>query len=193
MKKILLAASLLSLIVMMIACEGCFSNKKQNTVDALNAQVIDLKNQIDSLKSADPAVCDTLGLGLIKEKPNPNAKYKKIKPWMRSKTYTLCIEIKLKGRDKDVALVIENPGGLKRYTVLKVTAGDGYSQVVHVNMKGKFTPEMYVQFFDNAGNEENTVISDTTRSVCGPGLTVKDKVMSTSSQGSTVYVTVDER
>lgn len=141
------------------------------------------------------AVCDTLGQSELArfEVTDQQIKYKKLKEdWKRSKRYTLCIDAKLVQKDERVHVAIYEPGR-KKVEVISFIIIPGKQQVFYIHRKSRFTPEISIKYFHNDGTEEYGEFVDTLDSACGAGLVVKDKLSSTSTQGSTVLVTIDEK
>lgn len=178
MKNMLRAAILLPTVLMIIFFASCTSTTKE-----------------DNNKPPDcEATCDTLGQTEVDrfEVLDQQLKYKVIKEWKRSKLYTLCIDATLLKKDERFEVAIYEPGR-KKVEVLKFMFLPGKQQVFYIHRKSRFTPEISIKYYRNDSTEEYGVFEDTTTSACGVGLAVKDKLSSTSTEGSTVLVTIDEK
>jgi hypothetical protein len=193
MKKVLVfLPGLLVLAIFSFYLTGCGDKEK---IKSLELEKTQLNKSIDSVKEIAPAYWenyfDTLGAKQIYAMAPP-LRPRPIEPWLRTKTYTLCLNTNLTNGAKGVIVTIAYPNSGRVILELKI-ANSGTTQVRYVHMNNKVVPEISIQVVDRNGKIEDCDVKDSTHSSCSPGFTVKDKVSSTSGQGSTVQVTIDER
>lgn len=114
--------------------------------------------------------------------------------WSRNRSYRICIRASdLKGSDEYVRVTIVNGRDVEVLTGQVKLLLNNTQSIGMTHRKAKFKPRIRIEFMD--GNLQATPaksVSTVAESACGPGQGSKDKLSSTSSQGSTVLVTIDE-
>lgn len=116
--------------------------------------------------------------------------------WSRNRSYRICIRASdLKGSDEYVRVTIVNGRDVEVLTGQVKLLLNNTQSIGMTHRKAKFKPRIRIEFMD--GNLQATPaksVSTVAESACGPGQGQgsKDKLSSTSSQGSTVLVTIDE-